>query len=72
MKAESHREQGLPWGALITTAAIGALAFFAAKRIVESKSGLARPVESVLKNCDEALHTLEDRISQANGYAIAG
>jgi hypothetical protein len=54
-----------PWGAFLATAAVGAFALYAAKRIRDGRPISVKPVEDVLKLCDNAVRALDSRIDQA-------
>jgi len=60
---EAKSGSEFPWGALLATAAVGATAYFIAKRVQDARHHVARPVEEALRACDRAAELLDNRIS---------
>lgn len=71
---ESTGKQTIPWGALLATAAVGALAYAVARKVQHSTSANAfSSVDDAIESCGRAAELLENRIHQPNGtYSMAG
>ena len=62
-----------PWGVVLTTAAIGALAFVLYRKIQDVGGLSAKSVESALDLCSKAAETLEHRlIGESADLSMAG
>ncbi len=66
-------ESQFPWGVVLTTAAIGALAFVLYRKIQDVGGLSAKSVESALELCSKAAETLEHRlIGESGELSMAG
>ncbi len=66
-------EGQFPWGVILTTAAIGALAFVLYRKIQDVGGLSAKSVESALDLCSKAAETLEHRlIGDTGDLSMAG
>jgi hypothetical protein len=61
------------WGTILTTAAVGALAFALFKRVQETSSVAPKTVEDAMRLCDRAVEALDHRIgTQTGSFSMAG
>jgi|CXWL01.1.fsa_nt_gi hypothetical protein len=62
-----------PWGVLLTTAAVGALAFVLYRKVQDVGGISAKSVETALELCSKAAETLEHRLVGDSGdLSMAG